>query len=75
MAFLVYFFFVNIMGQKIINDGVEASTRKSQAHFQIIEALCSANLRVTDKSGVAETSKCGPCSYFQMCSLLLKEPF
>ena len=34
----------NIMGEKIINDGVEPSTRKSQARFQIIFVLCSASL-------------------------------
>ena len=28
--------------RKKINDGVEASTRKSQAHFQIIQVSCSA---------------------------------
>ena len=30
------FLFLNIMGEKKIKDGVEASTRKSQARFQII---------------------------------------
>ena len=30
------FCFINIMGEKIIDDGVEASTRKSKSCFQII---------------------------------------
>ena len=30
------FCFINIMGEKNINYGVEASTKKSQARFQII---------------------------------------
>ena len=33
--------------RKIINDGVGALTRKSQARFQIIEVLCSGRTRVS----------------------------
>ena len=34
------------VSEKIINDGVEASTRKSQACFQIIQVSCSAEPRM-----------------------------
>ena len=32
--------------RKLINDGVEASTRKSQARFQIIQVSCEAEPRM-----------------------------
>ena len=32
--------------RKIINDGIEALTRKSQARFQIIKVLCSGEPRI-----------------------------
>ena len=30
---------ITLMGEKIINDGVEALAREPHAHFQIIESL------------------------------------
>ena len=42
------FLFINIMGEKKNNDGAEVSTRKSEAHFQIILVLCSAKTKLSE---------------------------